>query len=322
MNLRKMIFIGQKDTLHLQNSARPASSQTELSGHTLDSAKASASNVLYKWPTNDTANFFKIQNEALSLPNFSAMFSLHAQKSQKFKEWQEVSSFATSYGNNREIHLHNRLNSDWILLLLVAICFFLALTRNYFEKYLIQIFRSIFSRQAADKLFENRNVLIDRFSYILNFIYSLSFGLFIFQVFDYFKVHPLNLPAYLNYCVYFLVLLLFYCLLVVTCSMAGTIFDLKTVFKKYLHNQLLFNKIFGILLTPLVAILSFIDQDYKLYLIFAGGLLFIFIYLLKTFRGIKIILEYPLSIFYLILYFCTLEILPLLVIYKACIMLI
>jgi hypothetical protein len=54
----------------------------------------------------------------------------------------------------------------------------------------------------------------------------------------------------------------------------------------------------------------------RIYFIYLGMALLIAAYLLRFFRGIKILMNKDVLIFYLILYLCTLEILPLLLGYK------
>ena len=72
----------------------------------------------------------------------------------------------------------------------------------------------------------------------------------------------------------------------------------------------------GIYLIPIVIGIAYIHEKLKIYVVYAGIVLFVLAYFLKFYKGIQIIIKKDVLIFYLILYLCTLEILPVLIIYK------
>jgi hypothetical protein len=87
-------------------------------------------------------------------------------------------------------------------------------------------------------------------------------------------------------------------------------------FSEIQFNLTNFYRVLGLLLFPIVALLGFLPMDNPQYLAFAGISLMVFFYLLFLLRSGKILLRNRVSIQYLFLYLCTLEILPLVLIGK------
>lgn len=85
---------------------------------------------------------------------------------------------------------------------------------------------------------------------------------------------------------------------------------------EFTYNVQIYMRILGICLLPIVIILSFPHIEANTF-IYGLGFLIVFIILTAlTIRASQILISSDVSVFYLILYLCTLEILPLLYIYK------
>jgi hypothetical protein len=96
----------------------------------------------------------------------------------------------------------------------------------------------------------------------------------------------------------------------------GILTESKSEILEYLFGITVFNRVMGIFLLPLTAIIAFVPLTIAEPLLYLGLLVVIIFYILALARGIKIFLKKQFSISYLILYLCTLEILPLLLIYS------
>jgi hypothetical protein len=77
-----------------------------------------------------------------------------------------------------------------------------------------------------------------------------------------------------------------------------------------------FNRGTGIILFPVVALIAYFPAENPMVAVFLGILTTLVFYVMLLKRGISILLKKQFPIFYLFLYLCTLEILPLLLIYK------
>jgi hypothetical protein len=73
----------------------------------------------------------------------------------------------------------------------------------------------------------------------------------------------------------------------------------------------------GIILFPIVGVITFEPFGNAVFAIAAGIFTLLFFYGILLKRAVSILLKKQVSIFYLFLYLCTLEFLPLLIIYKV-----
>jgi len=96
----------------------------------------------------------------------------------------------------------------------------------------------------------------------------------------------------------------------------GVLTESKHEVQEYLFSITVFNRVMGLFLLPISATIAFIPLSQVELLLFAGLGIIIIFYLMSLIRGAKIFLKKQFSISYLILYLCTLEFLPLLLIYN------
>ena len=136
------------------------------------------------------------------------------------------------------------------------------------------------------------------------------------------------LAGFLSFCVhgsfltihslyYFAGLTLFHFLLLMFVHLLGWTFNAKNATHEMAVNIWTYHIVIGLLLSPFVLSLFFVKSFAVIPLakivIFGFGLLMI----VKNVRWIEILFIHRVSILYMILYLCTLEIMPLLVLYKV-----
>ncbi|MBI3509503.1 MAG: DUF4271 domain-containing protein [Bacteroidetes bacterium] len=98
----------------------------------------------------------------------------------------------------------------------------------------------------------------------------------------------------------------------------GKIFDLKEAAKEYEANVLLFNEVIGLVLFPLVLLIAYARQIPQEWLVWCGITAIISVLIYRFLRLILIgIANSSVSFLYLILYLCTLELLPFVVLIKV-----
>jgi hypothetical protein len=100
-----------------------------------------------------------------------------------------------------------------------------------------------------------------------------------------------------------------------TCLVTGIIFKAWPVFEEYVHNFYMLNKNLGLYLFVFNLFIPFVNPVIAGILLKAGLGVVIFFYLLRILRGFQIIFHKEVSIYYMILYFCTLEVLPIIILY-------
>jgi len=207
-------------------------------------------------------------------------------------------------------------SGEWFLFILLLLFATLGWFKYNFNRYLGQVLNGTVSYQVSQRLYRDQNVLFLRVSGMLNVFFIFTTAVFLYQTARYFNL--------LNYAVnglwiYLLIAAAFGTLFFirqVSLRFIGFLFDKNEAFSEYLHNTQLYNKSMALLLLPLILGAAYMPVDLQPVFIFSGITLSISLFVLKIFRGSQIIIRNDVLILYWILYLCTLEILPLIIIYR------
>ncbi|MBS2209796.1 DUF4271 domain-containing protein [Carboxylicivirga mesophila] len=208
-------------------------------------------------------------------------------------------------------------SKDWLagfILLALIVAGFIKLTAG---KYLSDLFSSVRYQQSASKLFFSGNLQNQKPSWALTVLFFLSTSMLIFEFAHLGGKSPQRFSPFIFFILvnagvvgYFILKNLLY-------RFVAAVFEAHQATKEYLFNANMLSKVFGIACLPIVSIVPFVDVLTATFLLKAGVVLFIIMYIIQLLRGAKIILRSPLSIFYMFLYFCALEILPLSILIKV-----
>ena len=208
-----------------------------------------------------------------------------------------------------------RHQADWVVGLLILVFALFATVRLFFGKYLQQLFYAAINYSTASRLFRERSVSLTHASFRLDIIFYLIGSLFLFQIFD----DSINIPVGHGLLKYLLLLgcaILYFSLKQFLYVAQGKLSETNTETQELLYNMNLYNRILGLGLIPIVLVLAFSRLTNPQIMIRVGLGMVLICYVLLIFRGLKILMRKDFPIFYLILYLCTLEILPLFFIYK------
>ncbi len=205
--------------------------------------------------------------------------------------------------------------SDWLTIILFLAFILLASVRAGYSKYISTLFHSLINYSTSFRMFREKNYTILHGAFRLEVLYYIIFSIFVFQVIVMassgnelfrFSIYAQTLGAVI---VYFVCKKLAY-------QALGSIFIGASDTGEFLFNMDNFNRGTGIILFPIVALIAYDPLGNPLFAVFAGVFAVVVFYLMLLKRGISILLKKQFPIFYLFLYLCTLELLPLLLIYK------
>lgn len=206
--------------------------------------------------------------------------------------------------------------SDWMVGVSLFVFILMAIIRFSFSKYLQRLVDSILNYQTSNNLFLEKNMRNLRGSIFLNVLFFINISFFAILYFNYYYIGPGSETSFLSFIYALAGLLLIYFGKFVVVRTLGYIFDGVKEGKEYLHTVFIYNKNLAIFLLPVTLSVPFIADFAASFLLNAGLVVALIFYLFRLFRGVKILFRKHVSIFYMILYLCALEILPLLVIYK------
>jgi hypothetical protein len=199
------------------------------------------------------------------------------------------------------------------LILAIFIFAYIKLVRKNFFKNLRAAFssRPLFRQMLRDDMLFPAGIYVPVFIAI-----ALTFSVLLLQLdemllsFSFFsKIEELK-----NLLLYFAAASVFMLAKYLLHFITGVIFGTRQLTKEYLNNAFYFNTIAAIVFIPLLMIATFTKSETVLLVIIGIALIMV---ILRIFRGLLISLEMEkYSQFQNFLYFCTLEILPFLTIYK------
>jgi hypothetical protein len=208
----------------------------------------------------------------------------------------------------------NRPESDWITIVFLVCLIIFAWIQTSYSKRIIQIFRAVAQPHNINQLEREGNLFRERITLGLGFIYYAIVSIFVFQIFGEFRAVPEGLNTLTFTGIIFSGLLIYQLLKSALVYATGLIFGTVESARQYQLNILIFNHIIGILLFP-VSILAFYWNNTLL--LIAGIVIVSLLLLYRLFRGVLTGLNNKgYNLFYLFLYLCTLEILPMLLLFK------
>jgi len=206
-------------------------------------------------------------------------------------------------------------NQDWVLGIILIFWVIFASVRVGFLKYLGQLFVSLINFSAATRLFQQRGYKTMYGSVRLDIIFHLILPLSVYQIATFYKMDIPGYPAILFYLALLLVINGYLFTKIFLYQLAGAIVMLKEQTEESVFNIRLYYKALGLILLPIVTVHAVIAQTNFVTIWVMAGLIVI-MYVANVIRTIYLGIRKDISIFYLILYLCTLEILPLLLVFK------
>lgn len=208
-----------------------------------------------------------------------------------------------------------RNNPDWLVGVLVLAFILFGTVRLIFNKYLGQLFQSLINYSTFQRMFRERYFNFLHASFRLDIIFNLILSLFAYQFFATYKI---NFGFNQTFTVYLACLGLvagYFFAKQILYRFIGLLTESGPEVQEYLFSIKVHNRILGLILLTVTAVLAFVPMAQPELLLYGGLLIIGVFYLFSLGRGMKIFLKKHFSVFYLILYLCTLEFLPLLLIF-------
>ncbi|NQT78676.1 MAG: DUF4271 domain-containing protein [Bacteroidetes bacterium] len=202
----------------------------------------------------------------------------------------------------------------WVAGLIVLCFILLAWGRLFFRHRLGMIFRGVFAKNYANQLIREGNLFNERIALVLFLIYLAMISLFVYLAIPIFEPDLSYIQEDLLYPLIFGFFLGLWFLKVFIVKSLSSLFNTAEHSREMLSNMYLFNLFAGIALLPIVACMAYAHLEIFFYI---GLIIIILIYFFRIIReGIIGFTVINFSVLHLILYLCTLEILPMIVLAK------
>lgn len=205
---------------------------------------------------------------------------------------------------------------DFLLFGLIVLLALISFVKVSGKSYLQRIMSSILSFSYSHMLYNERNKLFQLNDLVLLFVFHISAGLLLVSIAEYFSITIATDNKFLIYlgCIGIAFVFIHTYKLILR-FIGGFLLHYKVVSEHlfYVNNIL---KFLGILNVIVLFGILFAPENSKALFIFTIIFLYIIAYIIRVFKIISDFLTNQFSLFYLILYFCALEIVPIMIIGK------
>ena len=202
--------------------------------------------------------------------------------------------------------------SDTFFLILTFDLLLIAFLKAFYQKFTKQLFLSVFAQRYANQYLKEENAITERVTFLITTIMLINISLFLSQA-----IYGENLTPF-NFWNVAMILIVFFLIKTIIIRLLGHLFLIKSLAKLGIYFSFLFDRIMGVILFPIIVFMFFSPINLSPILLTFSLVLIVLFLLIKIFWIWKIgIRGFGLSKYYLFLYLCTLEILPLLVFTKA-----
>ena len=204
----------------------------------------------------------------------------------------------------------------WMFITLFVLLGYLAGIRIYYGSILLPTLESSVSFQVAVRIFKDSSGLQKQQDNLLYTFYIFSAGLVVYLAEIRFGLEPYGLSGGLLYLFNLALVTSLFLGRLVLMNVAGFLFNKIDIFREFLYNTFIFNKVIAILLLPLSLFVFYTDGILmEVFQWIALGTVFL-ILILRLIRGFVFSFKRGVSIFYMFLYLCALEMAPLILLYR------
>ena len=218
-------------------------------------------------------------------------------------------------GNFHPKTLPSHSGDWWITAVLFSSFTMLVVLRVFDYRRLLQLMNGMIRQSSVALLYREDYALTGRVSIMLLLNYLFTFSLFTWQALRFFGVQAEGIGSF---GLIILLVIAAYFIKILGIRILGSVFEVRESASEYSYNILLFNKMSGLILFPVVLLVAFARQIPEEFLIWAGIVSLLIFLLYRMLRALLIGLSSSsVSFFYIILYLCTLEMLPFVVMIKV-----
>jgi len=204
----------------------------------------------------------------------------------------------------------------WFFLYLMLLLGFFAWIRVYYGNIYAHTVQASTNFKVATRMFKDKSQLQNQLDNVLYTAYLLSLAYFLFFIEEKLKVVPYNLHGILLYLFNLALLLGLFLARVVVINLLGSLFNQLDLFREYLYHTFIFNKLIGISILPLLLFVLYTTGALQTVFIWVTFSTLGVVIVMRIIRGAEFSFKKDISIFYMFLYLCALELVPLVLLYR------
>lgn len=204
----------------------------------------------------------------------------------------------------------------WLFILFFGLAGFYAWIRTYYGNMILQTVQATTNYQVTLRMFRDNSVVQKQLDNVLYLLYFLNGAFFLYLLEMWFEKFPYGLHGAALYLFNIALLAGVFMARVVLVNVTGFLFNRVGVFREYLFNIFIFNKILGIGLLPLLPFMLYTGGRIQQAFFWIAGIAVLLTGMLRVARSVIFSLRKDISILYMFLYLCALEMVPLMLLYQ------
>jgi len=206
----------------------------------------------------------------------------------------------------------------WVLGIIGFLLVLFAILKNAFGKQLSSVVQSFYSNRALTNLNKEDN-LVTSWSFLLLFIqFGFTIGMFFYLAAQYQNLPAANQGGFSFFVTVSVGVIFLYLLKIICLRFIGFVFDVQRPLHQYISILYLSYFNTSLLFIPIIIAFALSAKKYGSSYIVLGISALVLIFVFQFVRAaINILSQYRFPKLYLFLYFCTLEICPILILIKA-----
>lgn len=218
---------------------------------------------------------------------------------------------------NRNLIKLRKSPEHWIIYVFLFITLLFVIIRNAYAKALSVVFQAYWNDRAISQFTRDDNFIKLRNTVLYFILFASVYGVLIQVILNKMDLH-LKTKPFEEYVFITLFVMAFYLAKFVLMKLSGYVFSIQKLMSGYLSVISISNFIYAIFLIPMLILHYYLPDNYAYWLFYVIMITFCFNTVYKYLRTANFIINnFQFPKFYLFLYLCTLEIMPLLIIYKV-----
>ena len=193
----------------------------------------------------------------------------------------------------------------------------LGIIRTLFSRYFNTLFRVFFNTSLRQNQLTDQLEQAKLPSLIFNLFFAITTGLYAYFLLHYFYTSHQKLDWYILF-VCIAVVSICYVVKYLSLKFTGWVTNYKSEADTYIFIIFLLNKVIGIFLLPIITFMAFSTYEIASYAIVISFIFIAVLFIIRFFRSYSLLQsKLKVSQFHFLLYIMAIEILPILLIYKA-----
>jgi len=207
--------------------------------------------------------------------------------------------------------------TEWLGILFLLIIAALTWVRFNYSKRFQQLFSAAINQRLMRQLMRQELVFSHRASIVLTIVFLFSLSAFLYVADTMFQWNILASSGFILWAKYLLLLFLIYFVKLLAIEWVKLMSDGDFSLGEYEYDIFLINKASGLLILPFAMLGAYLFKSQAEVIIIIGLVLLVSLFFYRWIRGLGNAIRLHVPVFYIILYFCTLEILPLAILQRV-----